>query len=206
MRKCTVERESEREAIFTPGVTINEIKIVWIYSVHGFPGYLNVVWVTGSEKTKKQCFGHCLNLYLEQTNCDRIDWEERYNTRVNGTREKEYKKKMGMERWLTQSPHASLCLWQWWFPLCEQQYCNGRGNNVKINTKRCSSGLTPGPSSFLKADSEGRKLDTWGLDDRWNQNSEWEWRRWMYERICSHIHHMKTYLSKWNAALAVYFV
>lgn len=124
--------------------------------------------------------------------------EKNVNTRVNGT--KEYKK-TGMERWLTQSPHASLCLWQWWFPLCEQQYCNGRSNNFKINTKRCSSGLTPGPSSFLKADSEGRKLDTWGLDDRWNQNSEWERRRWMCEIICLRIHHMKTYLSKWNAAV-----
>lgn len=93
--------------------------------------------------------------------------------------ERKSTKKTGMERWLTQSPHASLCLWQWWFPLCEQQYCNRRSKNFKINTKR-SSGLTPGPFSF--SDSEGCKLDTWGLDDRWNQNSEWEW-RWMCERI-----------------------
>lgn len=92
---------------------------------------------------------------------------------VNRAREKEYNKSR-MERWLTQNPQASLRLRQWWFPLCEQ-YSNGRSNSFKINTERCTSGLTPGPSSFLKADSERRKLDTWGSDDRSNEYSEWKW-------------------------------
>lgn len=131
---------------------------------------------------------------------------------VNGTREKEYNKS-GMERWLTENPQGSLHLRQWWFPLCEQ-YCNGRSKNFKINTKRCSSGLTPGPSSFLKADSERRKLDTWGLDDRWNQNSELEWTdECVKESVHTFIRcrrhlcvHMKTYLSNWNLWQRLFFV
>lgn len=131
---------------------------------------------------------------------------------VNWVSEKEYIKN-GMERWLTQSPQASLRLRQWWFPLCEQ-YSNGRSNNFKINTEWCISGLTPGPSSFLRADSEGCKLDTQGSDDRWNQNSEWKWtdgcvKESAHTFIRCHRHlceHIKTYQMKQDCVIGYFML
>lgn len=43
-----------------------------------------------------------------------------------------------------------------------EKYVNER-NFLSINTKRCTPGLSPGPSFVLIDDNEAHKLDTWGV-------------------------------------------